>query len=82
MTSWTPDTTEQYGYIALARRIQDIIMSPKAQIDHQALIAPEQGESSRNWDRLIAEIRDAEGVSISPCEDGRFLVTWFVTPDN
>jgi hypothetical protein len=82
MTSWTPDASEQTGYIALTRRIQDIILSPKAQIDHQVLISPEPGESLSQWDHLISEIRDAEGVSIRSCEDGRFLVSWFITPEN
>ncbi|MCQ2994200.1 DUF1654 domain-containing protein [Pseudomonas syringae] len=81
MSSLTPDITEHESYIALAQRIQSIICSPKAQIDHQALISREEGESAHNWERLVSEIRDSEGVSISRCDDGRFLVTWFVTPE-
>jgi hypothetical protein len=81
MSSWTPQIPEHESYIALAQRIQSIITSPKAQIDHQALIAREPGETKGNWDRLVAEIQDAEGVSLTPCEDGRYRVSWFVTPE-
>jgi hypothetical protein len=81
MSSWTPEVSEHGGYVALARRIQSIISSPKAQIDHQALIAPEPGEARSNWDRLVNEIKDAEGVSIHQRDDGSYLVVWFITPE-
>jgi len=81
MTSWTPDITVQQAYVALVRRIQSIISSPKAQIDHQAVIAREEGELRSNWERLLTEIRDAEGVTVTALEDGSYLVSWFVTPE-
>lgn len=81
MSSWTPEVAEQGGYMALARRIQALISSPKAQIDHQVVITPEPGEARSNWDRLISEIRDAEGVSIHQRDDGSYVVAWFITPE-
>lgn len=81
MSSWTPEVSDQSAYVALAQRIQSIITSPKAQIDHQAVIAPEPGESRSNWERLVSEIRDAEGVSITTREDGSYVVAWFITPE-
>jgi len=82
MSSWTPQIADQGGYVTLTQRIQAIISSPKAQIDHQAIIRPEPGEARAHWDRLISEIRDAEGVTIAPRGDGSYLVVWFVTPEN
>lgn len=81
MSSWTPEQSQYGGYAALAQRIQAVISSPKSQIEHQAIIKPEPGEARSNWERLVGEIRDAEGVSIQQREDGSFLVSWFVTPE-
>jgi hypothetical protein len=79
MSSWTPDITEQDQYVKLTRRIQTILASQKAQIDHQAVIVREPSDSRRNWDRLISELQEAEGVLVVAREDQSLLISWFVT---
>lgn len=81
MSSWSPEISEHESYVLLTRRIQTVIFSPKSQIDHQAIITREPGDTDQNWDRLVSEISDAEGVSVTKRPNGSLLVTWFVTPD-
>jgi hypothetical protein len=79
MSSWTPDVTEQDQYTKLTRRVQAVVTSQKAQIDHQALIIREPSDSRRNWDRLVSELKDSEGLSVTAPDDQTLLISWFVT---
>lgn len=65
-------------YTALARRIQAIINRPRAQIEHQVNIAKEPHESEQDWEYLLEELRDAEGVTLTRRADGSVHLAWFV----
>nr|WP_298165283.1 DUF1654 domain-containing protein [uncultured Pseudomonas sp.] len=65
-------------YTALARRIQAAIHRPLAQIEHQVNIAKEPYESDQDWEYLLEELRDAEGVTVTRRTDGTVHLAWFV----
>lgn len=68
---------EQSSYYHLTRRVQLLLNTPRAQIEHQAVIYREPCDSSSDWDRLLEEIRDTEGVTLTPRRDGSLHVAWF-----
>ena len=72
--------TTQSTYTALTRRVQAIIVTPRAQVEHQAVIYRQSGESPQDWERLLEEIRDAEGVTMTTREDEGVHLAWYVEP--
>lgn len=72
------DTTPIEPYVVLTERIRVILSSPKAQIEQHACIAREPGESALNWERLLDELRDAEGITLTYRDDGVIQVAWYV----
>ncbi|GAC1030465.1 DUF1654 domain-containing protein [Pseudomonas sp. No.21] len=68
---------EQSSYYHLTRRVQLLLNTPRAQIEHQAVIYREPSDSSSDWDRLLEEIRDTEGVVLTHRPDGSIHVAWF-----
>lgn len=65
-------------YTALARRIQAAINTPLAQIEHQVNIAKAPHESDQDWEYLLEELRDAEGVTLTKRADDSVHLAWFV----
>lgn len=79
MQNLTPDISQHDAYLALAQRIQDLITSPKAQIDHQVLLIRERGESLLHWEQIVEEISEAEGITVTRnLETGSVNVSWYV----
>jgi len=70
------------SYDQLARRIQGVISTPRAQVEHQAVIHRQDDESPQDWGRLLEEIRDAEGVTMTAREDGGVHLAWYVEPSD
>lgn len=68
---------EQSSYYHLTRRVQLLLSTPRAQVEHQAVIYREPSDSSSDWDRLLDEIRDTEGVALTSRPDGSIHVAWF-----
>lgn len=68
---------EHSSYYHLTRRVRLLLTTPRAQVEHQAVITREPGDSCQDWDRLLEEIRDAEGVTLTPRRDGSLHVAWF-----
>ncbi|MFH7479300.1 DUF1654 domain-containing protein, partial [Pseudomonas syringae pv. tagetis] len=73
------DTPQHDAYLALAQRIQDAIASDKPQIEHQVLFIREPGESVAHWDRLIDQISESEGITVTlNSENGTAHVSWYI----
>lgn len=68
-------------YRTLARRVQHLITTPRARYEHQAVIHRLPNDKPHDWDRLLDEIRDAEGVTLNPRPDGSVHVVWYVSRD-
>lgn len=78
MEPWSPASFQHEAYSALTRRIQSVITSQKAQVEHQAYISREPDESRHHWEQLLGEISEAEGVTLTRREDGSAHIAWFV----
>ncbi|KFE49172.1 MULTISPECIES: DUF1654 domain-containing protein [Pseudomonas] len=79
MLNQSPDTLQHDAYLALAQRIQDAITSDKAQIEHQVLLTREPGESVAHWERIMDQISEAEGITVTRNpENGTAHVCWYI----
>lgn len=67
------------SYEAVGLRIQKILNSPAAQKLKSATVIKLPGESTEDWDGVLEEFGDAEGVTLERLEDGRVEISW-VTP--
>lgn len=65
-------------YRSLARRVQRLITTPRARYEHQAVIQRLPGDHPNDWERLLDEINDAEGVKLNKRPDGSVHVVWYV----
>ena len=74
-----PEASQHDAYLALAQRIQDLITSPKAQIEHQVLLVREPGESPAHWEQIVEQVSEAEGINVTRnFENGSVNVSWYV----
>ena len=79
MQNLRPEASQHNAYLALAQRIQDLITSPKAQIEHQVLLVREPGESPVHWEQIVEQISEAEGINVTRnFEHGSVNVSWYV----
>ncbi|MFL1584533.1 DUF1654 domain-containing protein [Stutzerimonas stutzeri] len=63
-------------YHRLVRRVNRAITTPRAQRERQANIAREPGDRPEDWDRLLDEIQQADGVAMTRRSDGSIRLTW------
>ena len=63
-------------YHRLVRRVNRVISTPRAQRERQANLAREPDDRPEDWDRLLDEIQQADGVVLTRCSDGSVYVTW------
>jgi Tfp pilus assembly protein PilN len=68
--------TQISGYERLARRIQSVISTPRAQVERQAVISRQLDDQQSDWDRLLEELRDTDGVTMTPRSDGSVHLAW------
>lgn len=78
MSQTNPTFLSSTSYELLVKRIQEIISSPKSQLDHQALISKRPSESIHDWERLLEEISEADGVTLTRYDNHSAEVAWFV----
>ncbi|MCU9949832.1 DUF1654 domain-containing protein [Pseudomonas sp. PDM13] len=71
--------TTYQSYRALAQRVQALVSTPRAQIEHQIVLAREPGDMQPAWDQFLEEIRETEGVTLTPRTDGSIHIAWFVS---
>ncbi|MFG5864447.1 DUF1654 domain-containing protein [Metapseudomonas sp. CR1201] len=60
----------------MARRVQAVITSPRAQAECQANIAREPHESPEDWQLLLEQISEAEEVRMTHRDDGSVHLAW------
>ncbi len=63
-------------YQRLVRRVNRAITTPRAQRERQANLARDPDDRPEDWDRLLDEIQQAEGVVLTRRSDGSVYVTW------
>lgn len=63
-------------YELLARRIQKLILAPRAQLERRAVIAREPDELEDDWNLLLEQLSEEESVTLAPQEDGSVYLTW------
>jgi hypothetical protein len=66
-------------YSRLVRRINHLITTPRAQIERQANLAPHPDDRPEDWERLLDEIQQTEGVALTHRPDGSIHVRWLRT---
>ncbi|WP_431484177.1 DUF1654 domain-containing protein [Pseudomonas solani] len=71
--------TTYQSYVQLARRVQALVSTPRAQIEHQVVIDREPGDIQLAWDQLLEEIGETEGVTLTRRADGSVHVFWFAS---
>lgn len=60
----------------LARRIQHLITSPRAQLERQICIAKREDESEDDWRALLDQIGEENGVTMTRRADGSVHLAW------
>lgn len=60
----------------LARRVQQIICSPRAQVERQANITRLDDESEDDWRALLDQIGEEENVRMTLRTDGSVHLAW------
>lgn len=78
MPQTNPTFQNTGSYEFLVKRVQEIITSPRSQLDHQAFISKRPSESIHDWERLLEEISDADGVTLTRQGNDSAKVAWFV----
>lgn len=63
-------------YNRLVRRVNHLITTPRALVERQANLTPQPGDRSEDWERLLDEIEQAEGVALTYRSDGSVHVRW------
>lgn len=64
------------SYERLGYRIQQAISSPHVQKRQFVEVKPAPGESSEDWQRLIADLEETSGVRIQTLESGTVRILW------
>ncbi len=66
-------------YNRLIRRVNLIITTPRARVERQANLAPQPDDLPEDWERLLDEIQQTEGVALTRRPDGSIHVRWLRT---
>ncbi|SFP38846.1 Protein of unknown function [Geopseudomonas sagittaria] len=64
------------SYELLAQRIKKQILTPRAQLERQAVIARAPDELEADWNQLLEQLSEEESVTTTPQEDGSIRLTW------
>lgn len=65
------------SYHRLVRRINhQVLSSPRAQAERQAILAPDPDDHPEDWERLLGEIDESDNVEMTRREDGSIHVRW------
>lgn len=67
---------------AVGLRIQKAINSPAAQKSKSVTVSKLPGESADDWDGVLEEFGDAEGVTLERLDDGSVEISWVVLKDD
>lgn len=69
-------STPPSSYELLARRVQKLILAPRAQLERRVVIARAPDELEEDWDLLLDQLGEEESVTVAPQEDGSVHLTW------
>ena len=73
------DIPQNDAYLALVQRIQALITSPQAQIEHQIRLHREPGESLLHWEQIAEQLMEAEGVTVTrDSTNDTIHLSWYV----
>ncbi|MBX8492009.1 DUF1654 domain-containing protein [Pseudomonas cichorii] len=73
------DIPQNDAYLALVQRIQALITSPQAQIEHQIRLHREPGESILHWEQIAEQLMEAEGVTVTrDSTNDTIHLSWYV----
>ena len=64
------------SYHRLVRRVNRVLTTPRAKVERQADLAPEPEDRPEDWERLMDEIRETDGVAMTCRDDGTVHVRW------
>lgn len=64
------------SYHRLVRRVNRVLNSPTAQRERQANLRPIPDDNPDDWERLLEEIEQAEGVRMLRRADGSVHLIW------
>lgn len=64
------------SYGRLVRRINHLITTPRAQVERQANLARHPDDRPEDWERLLDEIQQTDGVAMTHRADGTVHVRW------
>lgn len=68
--------TPPSSYELLARRIQKLILAPRAQLERRVVITRTPDELDTDWDLLLEQLGEEESVTMRPQVDGSVHLTW------
>ncbi|WP_217476592.1 DUF1654 domain-containing protein [Stutzerimonas stutzeri] len=66
------------SYGRLVRRINHLITTPRAQYERQANLARHPDDRLDDWERLLDEIQQTDGVAMTKRPDGTVHVCWSI----
>ncbi|MBI6854182.1 DUF1654 domain-containing protein [Pseudomonas lijiangensis] len=73
------DIPQHDAYLALVQRIQALITSSQAQIEHQIRLHREPGESLLHWEQIAEQLMEAEGVTVTrDSTNDTIHLSWYV----
>ncbi|WP_158295316.1 DUF1654 domain-containing protein [Stutzerimonas nosocomialis] len=67
------------GYSRLIRRVNRTLTTPRAQVERQANLCRQDGDHPEDWQRLVEEIEQTDGVAMTRRADGSIHVRWLST---
>lgn len=65
-------------YSRLLRRVNRTLTTPRALVERQANLAPAPDDRPEDWERLIEEIEQVDGVAMTKRPDGSVHVRWYL----
>jgi hypothetical protein len=64
------------SYELLGQRVQRLVASPHVQKLQAVTVLPEPGDRLEDWDRLLDELANTDGIQVRRLEDGAYRIGW------
>ncbi|MNJ39874.1 hypothetical protein D3C77_347560 [compost metagenome] len=64
------------SYELLGQRVQRLVSSPHVQKLQAITVLPEPGDRAEDWDRLLDELGNTDGIRIDRLESGAYRIGW------
>lgn len=77
MDQGNPDTpTPPSSYEQLGRRVRRLVASPHVQKLQAVTVTPAPGELKEDWEQLLDELGNTDGIRIDRLESGAYRIGW------